>query len=900
MPIIRRAQINKFKEVLISESAGLIQDSLGTYTLDNPSTTPNGTGDFLGVIKTAVLLGQVEIHTVDTRNFTIAQFNNLTQQEFDNYVRVGLIRYNQPTGMPERLGWVEMGRTNASFYYETCPGGKRPVSEHYYDMVAFAFDNKLVYGEGLELIPSSATAIGGPNTPLTPIGNFDPNWYTNMGPIAPRFDPLSLPQYMSFSLFNNGQVINSDGEVRGISAGMYSSQSRPLRKNILFANRDEHFDNRFATEITPGKWGSVRGVIEQSIVANVVRVQNPITGTTVDMDFGLSKGECLQIATVTPSGGTTTTVTTGGPTPPVMVGGGGITTTPATGGPTPPPPTVVIGGEQPDYDVPISKRWDTPKIVGISNNKKLEGLGPIPPLTSSFDQTWTTGVQNRALYQIKALLDGWRDPRTIVNENLESPPGEIYGSFNSKTDEFVIKPAILREPIIRSIQDKVGANRSCLGDMYRRNCLRMYTLSDNSYVIRENNIGPYKYSKIKPIHENGQLMFSIGDDELGNPQFSDSDSFRERCIFTGYNRSFENRIDVSLGDLTSPDIVPEDKLFWGKIVSSIKNQSWNNKKIPNFSNKRLPITYVSKSGRYFTSSPPATTLFLGYYEEDVFKTLIPSTKRPTTGDSQFAGSKTVERDWRARDRKSYSNKLNEDEGTFREILTNYVYKNDIIFKKVNVINDTGVSIKKNILSPRLPRRSEFYGPSPFQHILYADFLLWERYLTNYDFKWTYRLDPTQYGTDSIRDVCGRFMKKYGWRAVPLSDRFEQPMLVSSEDYPDFYWIEIKDKTRILDVYFGLMEMHIKGYPWTIIFEVMDKLPNGYREAERFGRITPYEEIIKSCGDKNFFTKMKVKYDNIVKQFDDVWNYMLQKNYIKSSNIASKEDISTNVLNRTSV
>lgn len=318
MPIIRRAQINKFKEVLISESAGLIQDSLGGYTLDDPSLNPNGTGDFLGVIKTAVLLGRVEIHTVDTRNLSIAQFNNLTQQEFDNYVRVGLIRYNQPTGTPEVLGWVEMGRTNASFYYETCPGGKRPVSEHYYDMAAFAFDNKLVYGEGLELIPSSATAIGGPNTPLTPIGNFDPNWYTNMGPIAPRFDPLTLPQYMYSSLFNDAKVINSDGEVRGISAGMYSSQSRPLRKNILFANRNEHFDNKFVVEITPGKWGAVRGVIEQSIVANVVGVQNPITGVTVNMDFGLSKGECLQIVSVTPSGGTTTTVTTGGPTPPVV------------------------------------------------------------------------------------------------------------------------------------------------------------------------------------------------------------------------------------------------------------------------------------------------------------------------------------------------------------------------------------------------------------------------------------------------------------------------------------------------------------------------------------------------------------------------------------------------------
>lgn len=317
MPIIRRAKINRFKEVLISESSGLIQDSVGTYTLDNPSTNPNGTGDFLGVIKTAVLLAEVMIDTVDTRNFTIAQFNALTQQEFDNYVRGGLIRYNQPTGTPEILGWVEMGRTNASFYYETCPGGKRPVSEHYYDITAFVFDNKRVYGEGLELIPSSATAIGGPNTPLTPIGNFDPNWYTNMGPIAPRFEPLTLPQYINFALFNNGRVENSDGEIRGVN-GYYTSQTRPIRKDILFANRAEHFDNQFATEISTGKWGAVRGVIQQAIVANVVGVQIPITGVTTNVDFGLSKGDCFQIVTVSPPGTTVTTAVGGGPVVPVI------------------------------------------------------------------------------------------------------------------------------------------------------------------------------------------------------------------------------------------------------------------------------------------------------------------------------------------------------------------------------------------------------------------------------------------------------------------------------------------------------------------------------------------------------------------------------------------------------
>lgn len=343
MPIIRRAQIFTFKEVIVTDFPGLITDSVGTYTLDDPSTNPNGTGDFLGIIKSVALLGEVEIHTVDTRNLSIAQFNNLTQQEFDNYVRNTTIGYTRET-----VGWVEMGRTNASFYYETCSGGKRPVSEHYYNLEDFAFDDKRVYGEGPNILSSNATAIGAPNTPLTPIGNFDPNWYTNIGPIGPRFEPLTLPAYMYGVIFNEGKITNSDGEIREVR-GFYTREpstwqptkngNRPIRKNILFANKSEHFDNKFATEISPGKWGAVRGTIQQAVIPPTIggRVTGqPVNSVPISMNFDVSKGECLQIVSATPSGGTTTTVTTGGPTPPVMVGGG-LTTTPVTGGPTPPP-----------------------------------------------------------------------------------------------------------------------------------------------------------------------------------------------------------------------------------------------------------------------------------------------------------------------------------------------------------------------------------------------------------------------------------------------------------------------------------------------------------------------------------------------------------------------------------
>lgn len=325
MPILSRANILRFKEILVTESSGFIEDDLGGYSLDSPSMVPNETGDFLGIIKTVVLVGEVAIDTIDTRNLSFVQFNSLTQQQFDDFVQNGQILYNPNNAQQSKiLGWVEIGRTVASFYYETCPGGKRPVSEHYFDINSFAFDNKLLVGEALNVYPSFTAATSGPNTSLTPIGNFDPAWTNNMGIIAPRFQPLSLPDYMKFAMFNGGQIVNGNGEIRNI-ARHDVLQSNPIRVNALFAFRSQHFDNQFATEISPGKWGSSRGVIEEALRPDSQFAQVRLGSTeTYDLDFGMSKGECLQTTTLTP----------------VLVGGGVITTTPTTGGPTPPPTSI--------------------------------------------------------------------------------------------------------------------------------------------------------------------------------------------------------------------------------------------------------------------------------------------------------------------------------------------------------------------------------------------------------------------------------------------------------------------------------------------------------------------------------------------------------------------------------
>lgn len=321
MPVFERYKIDRYKEILTNQPAGNIPDGgFSSYNLDDPSITPNGTGDFLGVIKTVVLLGEIYKETIDTRNMSFTEFNNLTQQQFDDYVSQGIILLNRQTnGQPERIGWVEMGRSHASFYYQSCQGGKRPVSEHYFDMNEFVFDNKTVIGDGSEIEPTEA---------LTPIGNFDPNIASNLGVLRPRFEPLNLVDYIRFAMV--GFITNSSGETVRINDLALTDQTTPTQVSLLIANRSDHFDNQFATEVSPGKWGMTRRTITESLKPGV-HVVYPQLGfslqqTPYSIDFGISEGQCLQIITTPSTGGGA-----------VVVGGDVITTTPQLGGPNLPP-----------------------------------------------------------------------------------------------------------------------------------------------------------------------------------------------------------------------------------------------------------------------------------------------------------------------------------------------------------------------------------------------------------------------------------------------------------------------------------------------------------------------------------------------------------------------------------
>lgn len=306
MPILARFKIQNYKEILLNQPAGLVSDGgLSTYTLDDPLVTPNGTGDFLGLIKTVVLLGEVYRETVDTGIFSFEQFRTMSQAQFDNFVRQGMIVLNhrQENNLPQRVGWVELGRSHASFYYQSCNGGKRPISEHYYDIGELKFSNAIVIGEGSEIEPTQA---------LVTIGSFNnTDAQNNLGILRPGFEPLSLAQYIIASL--RGTIINTYGESFDLPKINFTNQVVPSKVDLFYANRYDHFENNESKSgfirrtineaITPGKY-----TISQKTPTGQIVTSTGVGSNSYGINFAKMEGNCLPSSVSKPSAG--------GPIPP--------------------------------------------------------------------------------------------------------------------------------------------------------------------------------------------------------------------------------------------------------------------------------------------------------------------------------------------------------------------------------------------------------------------------------------------------------------------------------------------------------------------------------------------------------------------------------------------------------
>jgi hypothetical protein len=748
MPIFKRYKIDRYKEVVINQNPGLILDGgFSTYTFDNESN-----GDFVGIVKDIRLIGEVIEMTMDTGRFSVNQINNTTQLEFDQLVSNGTIRITE-----RPLGWVEMVKTRASFYYEECSPTsfvrKRPVSEHYYDFSTFAFGTSLVAGSGLQ-DTDIQVSIG--EAALRPVGTFDPNIGNNMGVFGPQFNSMDLQSYMRMvinSTISQGQgfIQNQQGVFRSVN-GWSPLDGEILRQIQLYlANKDEHFNNQNSQTISSGKYGRARDTIQDGFRAsnylsiNAFKVLGNCKETSISFNGS--------VIVVSPDNDI------------------GTESEPSRG--VDAPDTI---GDSESRAFCLESNWKT-DFSGINNvlaiadpSKNKNSSDLVFPSPKNYDFNFAKTMARMMVQEIDTIYN-IRDPREILNDNLQIPQGTLQAQFLDNC-YLSITPNTLDKD--GNIPEPVGPSRAHNLERIRKILQTNFYFYDKTLFrtkIKKNGIQEYSDGKsfreyaapssIGWFHEDFQAThfssYASGSNycysiRIPKDELAEGASSKNSAFITDDTGLTGEYLTIGQDPSFLPDLIGgEDRRgnsgFYKSKQRIYSNDTWkslidilrlskksaislirdNNTDIPIFSdnmgfydyfykNDSIPVKIISKSERYFSNNPCQRTIFLGFNDMNVY---------------------------------SYEN-YNRD----------FLY----ILNKEDQLNSDD-SIKKRNLS---------YGKNPLYHL----------------------------GETNWFDL----------------ERFSTPSIKISNNR---VYIELKDKTYMMDIYMSLMNAHLAGYSWEIIMKYVE-------------------------------------------------------------------------------
>jgi len=845
MPIINKYEIQRYREVLINVQPGLVDDGqYSTFLLETFDTNPNGTGHFVGLIKTGVLLGDVVKNSLNTGNITLQQFNAMTLKQVNEYIERGLF-----ISQRQILGWVELSRSIPSFYYQDCYNGKIPIVDRWYDFTNIEVRQNVLSND------DSLTTIG-----VWDINDSFNNWGTTP---YPNQTPLTFYQYFD--------IVTNDAFIDGVNFTKFNLK-KLYNIPLIQANKLDHFDGNesYPTSFTFFSNKTTYGRFRRSELQ-------------VGFNFGNAKtnGACIGLPTVIKDDTDTSTDRGVGENNDADVG---ITSDIVD--------TYVYTGMSPDE---FSKQFVADDVAG--DFFKVSG-SPIP--YPSVMQSFTSGQYLRMRYLREEINRGVIDPRDLPGEDIDTPSGFTHAYLNADADILTIKPAILKEPLLTSAPSEIGPIRKSRARIMRRNVIDMYDLYN----------GVYKENSGIELYKNRLLIHGIGSDSNGYNQVSDSESFREKCVFTGYGNSFDFGFHTTMAKMRKlPETDPLKKIY-SSLYTILSDNGYADSAITS-NQQAIPIIYRSKTNKYYYTNTPCKTIFAGYMESvpmdigdklirfdnlfydklshlpknDILDTfehiqlpVFPTDKykRPVFYHTVI-GNKTQTQEFVA---------------NIYDILSQYVYKDDFI------LSNTKSKLSPQFSYPSIMRRTELFVPNPIDNLLWADMIMWTPNIVKYDVVQSIKLlnGFSSYITGKKSKFVSLIERNQG-RIVPFDLRFEPPQLQYSDDYG--YFISITDKTYMTDVYFALMEMHLKGYPWSIILSTINKfIPNSSVNLDIIngktilvspfrGTTKPYLPKVEIDMDGDWFTGplsrlMQDIFLNISSDFLKTWNYMIDNSYIKGT------------------
>lgn len=438
----------------------------------------------------------------------------------------------------------------------------------------------------------------------------------------------------------------------------------------------------------------------------------------------------------------------------------------------------------------------------------------------------SAGYMERSKLQDKNKILGLMDDRNPGGDSFGSPSGIAHVNIGMDGLDLTIEPNILKEPFKTVTNTPFGPKRMSEADKKRMQCYHMYSIDTS-------------------------ILDFIGYDSNGKPHYTDGNSYIERCIYTGYDKSFiapkiwnprRGGKSVVLDEpykISKNGMPIEGTSAYGGVTfdkSEPREFAINEPRPIND-----PILMISKSGYYYTTRQPIKSLFLGYNDSNTLPNKSTFFEKPREGKKYFYSDRTSEhelyadlvtpntvsyrknvgpkfggkfRDGKEESHYNSSNTKTSDKfmGSYRSLL--------LSLSKVDIV-DIKTQPFGGGKRPVLRRRSEQYGPNPLQHLFYMDYYDWRKYTSTYipsDEKILNASWKELYCVETLRSDT----YDPNLRVFPVDNFFNSGKIGRFEVYPNDVMV---DKTRILDIYFGLMEMHIKSFSWNDIFKIIDLIPN---------------------------------------------------------------------------
>lgn len=297
MATLTRFFFTRYKEISYQTPSGQVSDEpYGSFSLDNPSQTNNGTIHFFGVMRTIHLLGDLRKVTIDTGNMSLIQYDSLSQTEIDQRISSGQFQVSD-----QRIGWVDLGKATPSFFYSDCnlfsqntPDGKRPTVNYFYDITQLGLDGNIVSGEPTPTVIQFLTG-GAPAPELQVIGTYNLNetnlsWgpYPTVRYTNPSFQGDDIRQFgVDFGYYierviNGGTWPSRNGQIQ---SGAVLNVTSANRTRLLRSTKEEHFDNQNSEKVD-NRYGSVR----RTIISGFRSPSQSSVGPCLELPYVVSVG----------------------------------------------------------------------------------------------------------------------------------------------------------------------------------------------------------------------------------------------------------------------------------------------------------------------------------------------------------------------------------------------------------------------------------------------------------------------------------------------------------------------------------------------------------------------------------------------------------------------------------